>query len=144
MEILFRGVLTILGSIFTFWIGEWDLLIQYLLLFILIDYVSGLISAFRNKELSSEVGWFGLLRKVTIFVVIGIAHGIDMLINQYPIDGVQPEIAFPTLRTLIVWGYIINEVISILENISKSGVYLPPPLLKVMEFLKANSEKVNK
>ncbi|WP_078395883.1 phage holin family protein [Shouchella patagoniensis] len=138
MESIYKIVFSLTASIFSFWMGGWDLLIQYLVIFVVLDYVTGMLKGFKRKGLSSNIGWKGLLKKVAIFVVIGIAHGIDILL----LDGVPDNLAgesFPTLRTLVIWAYIINEIISILENIEESGAYVPNPLRKALRHLDKNT-----
>ncbi|MFS0785020.1 phage holin family protein [Shouchella sp. 1P09AA] len=139
MESVFKITFSLLATVFTFWTGGWDILIQYLLIFVMIDYITGMIKAYKTKQLSSNTGWKGLIKKIIIFFVIGIAHTLDILLIESSINELNGE-ALPTLRTLVIWAYIINEILSILENIDESGIYIPPFLKRILIHLERNTE----
>ncbi|MED4128495.1 phage holin family protein [Shouchella miscanthi] len=139
MESVFKVIFSLLATVFTFWTGEWDVLIQYLLIFVIVDYITGMVKAYKTQQLSSNVGWKGLIKKISIFIVIGIAHTLDILLIESSINELNGQ-ALPTLRTLVIWAYIINETLSILENIDESGIYIPPFLKKLLRHLERNTE----
>jgi toxin secretion/phage lysis holin len=96
-----------------------------------IDYLTGIISAAIQQKIDSQIGFKGILRKSTIILVLIVAVLLDRLLN----DGTW------VFRTLVCYFYIANEGISILENCGKSGLPLPPKLLKTLEQLKNNGEE---
>ena len=102
------------------------MLIQALLIFMAIDYMTGVLSAVRNKKLNSEIMFWGGIRKGIVIVVVVIAAACDTLLALDP----------PVLRALAIWFYIAREGISIFENIGKLGVPLPYSILKVFEQLR--------
>jgi len=101
-----------------FFLGGFDGLLRTLILFVIIDYLSGLMCAVVNKNLSSEIGARGIFKKILIFLIIGTAHNIDAyLFNDSDI-----------LRTAVVFFYISNEGLSLLENIGNLGLPFPEKL----------------
>lgn len=126
--------LGVVGGALTWIFGGWDLLLQYLILFMVLDYVTGLIKAGFNKEISYKVGFVGLAKKVGILAIVAVAHGLDQLFASETSNIFGLE--FPVIRTIVIWGYLINESISILENIKLLGVPLPPVLQKILSIIK--------
>ena len=102
-----------------------------LLAFITIDYITGVAVAVKRHELSSEVGFWGLVRKVCILMLVGIAHYIDCYVTQ---NG-------DVVRTVVSMYYIGNEGVSILENCGNLGLPLPPKLMAVMAQIKGKGEE---
>ena len=102
----------IVGSIVTAvsgFLGGMDGIMYALLAFITIDYITGVAVAIKQKKLSSEVGFWGLVRKVCILMLVGIAHYIDVYVTK---NG-------DVIRTVVSMYYIGNEGVSILENCGK-------------------------
>ncbi|MCU9614634.1 phage holin family protein [Caldibacillus lycopersici] len=126
------------GSFFTWFFGGWDLLLQYLLLFMVLDYITGIIKAAIKKQISNRIGFIGLARKVGVLVIVAIAHGLDRLFatSEANIFGLD----IPVIRTIVIWGYIINEITSILENIKLIGVPLPAILQKILSIIKTETD----
>ena len=116
---------TIGGFIGWFW-GGCDGLIYALITFVVIDYITGVMCAIVSKNLSSAVGFSGLFRKVLIFMLVGIANVIDMQIIG----------AGSALRVAVIFFYLSNEGISILENAAFLGVPIPDELKKVLKQIK--------
>lgn len=104
-----------------------------LIAFAVVDYVTGVMCAIVDKKLSSSVGFKGIFRKVLIFVMVGIAHILD---TQIIGNG-------SVLRTAVIFFYISNEGVSLLENASHLGLPVPEPVKTVLKQLHDRSE-VNK
>ena len=113
------------AAICTFLFGAPDVWMMTLLAFIVIDYVSGVIGAYINRELDSRVGFIGILKKTMYFFVVAVAHCVDVATGA---GGVLQSIAIGVL--------IANEGISILENCAKCGIPIPERLLKALEQIK--------
>jgi len=113
------------GFIGWFW-GGCDGLIYALITFVVIDYITGVMCAIVSKNLSSEIGFKGLFRKVLIFMLVGIANVVDMQIIG----------AGSALKIAVVFFYLSNEGISILENAAFLGVPIPDELKKVLKQIK--------
>ena len=104
-----------------------------LLLFVVMDYITGIMCAVADKKLSSEVGFKGICRKVLIFMLVGIANILD----------VQVIGTGSVLRTAVIFFYLSNEGISLLENAAHLGLPIPETLKLVLEQLHERSEEEN-
>ena len=122
-----------LASIGTFIFGQPDIWMKTLLAFIVIDYLSGFIAAYINHELSSRVGFIGILKKTMYFFVLAVAHCVDIATGA---GGVLQGIAVGVL--------ISNEGISILENCAKCGIPIPERLIRALAQIKGEGEKTEK
>ena len=118
-------VFTAIGGWIGYFLGGCDGLIYALVAFVVIDYITGVMCAIEDKTLSSEVGFRGICRKILIFLMVGIANLLDVLIIG---DG-------STIRTAVVFFYISNEGISLLENAGHLGLPIPDDIKKVLEQL---------
>ena len=98
--------------------------------FVVIDYITGVMCAINDRTLSSEVGFKGICRKVLIFLLVGIAHILD--VNVIGSGGV--------LRTAVIFFYISNEGVSLLENAAHLGLPVPEKIKVVLEQLHDRSE----
>lgn len=141
-NIILKGpvIMTVLGAVggvIASWFGGWDTALQTLIIFIIIDYVTGLIVAgvFKNSTktdtgaLESRAGFKGLLRKGEALLVVLIACRLDMLIGTN------------FVRDAAVIAYCINEILSIVENAGLIGVPIPEPITKAIEILKNKNEE---
>ena len=116
-----------MAAICTFLFGKPDIWLMTLLAFVVIDYVSGVIGAYINLQLSSHIGFIGILKKVMYFFVVAVAHCVDVATGA---NGV--------LQNIVVGVLIANEGISILENCAKCGIPIPDKLLKALEQIKGD------
>lgn len=123
-----------IGAMICNFVGGWDMLIYALFLFAGIDYITGLACAWFNKEVNSEKGAKGFFKKLSIFIVIGIAVILDSLIKSGNID--ITILGGGPLRTLFILFYLSNEGISIFENFAKMGVKFPDWIIDALEQLK--------
>lgn len=119
------------ATFFTYIFGSWDVSLQVLIAFMILDYVTGVISGIVQKNLSSAIGFNGLLRKFTIIIVLIVAVLLDRLINQ----------GTCVFRTIACYFYIANEGISILENVGRLGLPLPEKLIEILSQLKEGNKK---
>ncbi|MDV2540855.1 phage holin family protein [Enterococcus faecalis] len=103
----------VFGGVIVSYLGGMDAILHAILFLVVIDYITGLAKAWKQKKISSEVGFIGLLKKIMIFVVIAVAVEIEKLTNNN----------IP-LREVVIMFYIANEGISLLENISE---FVPLP-----------------
>ena len=105
--------------------GGWDAAMKVLTVCMALDYITGVLSAIREKKLSSSVGFWGLLRKGVIFLVVMLAAQLDAALGQEAV-----------CRTAAILFYIANEAVSMTENAAKLGVPVPGKILDVLEQLK--------
>lgn len=129
---LIKIIISAIGAWIGYFIGELDGLIIALLLFVVIDYLTGLMVAIADRKLLSRIGFKGIFRKVIIFMLVAIAHVIDREIIK----------TGDALRTAIIFFYLSNEGISILENSVHLGLQVPKKLKDVL--LQLNEDRKEK
>jgi toxin secretion/phage lysis holin len=112
-----------LGGFFGWALGGWDGFMIALVAFVSLDYITGVIAAIYEKKLNSEIGYKGILKKILIFIVVFMANIIDTQLIQ---NG-------SAVRTAIIFFYVYNEGISILENVSRTGLPVSVKLKEVLE-----------
>lgn len=115
-----------LGGIMAYLFGPWDALIIGLVVLLALDYVTGVTAGAIKGELSSKVGFFGLLRKLVILAIIAVAAIIDRIVPST--NG--------AIRSAVIMFYVMNEALSILENAGRIGIPLPKKLKRAIESLK--------
>lgn len=129
-----QKVLMSMGAVLGGWIGYalggFDLAIVWLFVFTIIDYITGNIAVIKQGKWLSRQAYKGVFKKIFIFVMVAIAHGVDESLN---VDFV---------RTACIFAYIVNEVGSILENVDKMGYgdVIPPVLRNALQAIKAREE----
>ena len=123
-------VFTAVGGWLGYFLGGCDGLLYALVAFVVIDYITGVMCAVSDKTLSSKVGFRGICRKVLIFLLVGIANVLD----------VQVIGTGSVLRTAVVFFYIPNEGVSLLENAAHLGLQVPEKIKIVLEQLHDRSE----
>ena len=126
IQLIFSAV----GGWLGYFLGGCDGLLYALIAFVVIDYITGVICAIINQELSSAVGFKGIFRKVLIFLLVGIANIID----------VQVIGTGAVLRTAVIFFYISNEGVSLLENAGHLGLPIPEKIKTVLEQLHVRAE----
>ena len=119
------------GGWLGYFLGGCDGLIYALIAFVVIDYITGVMCAISDKTLSSEVGFKGICRKVLIFLLVGIGHIVDAQVIGS--GGV--------LRTAVIFFYLSNEGVSLIENAAHLGLPVPDKLKAVLEQLHDRAEK---
>ena len=123
-------IFTAVGGWLGYFLGGCDGLLYALIAFVVIDYITGVMCAIINRELSSAVGFKGIFRKVMIFLLVGIANIID----------VQVIGTGAVLRTAVIFFYISNEGVSLLENAGHLGLPIPEKIKTVLEQLHDRAE----
>ena len=106
--------------------GGFDGFLYALIVFVVVDYLTGVMVAVLDKKLSSEVGFHGIFKKVVIFALVAVGHIVDSYGS--------------VIRTAVIFFYLSNEGISILENASVLGLPVPQKLKDVLEQLKDGKE----
>lgn len=124
-------VFSAVGAWLGYFLGGCDGLIYALLVFAAIDYLTGIMCAVSDRKLSSAVGFRGICRKILIFILVGLAHILDVHILGEA--GV--------LRTAVIFFFLANEGLSILENSAHLGLPIPEALKEVLEQLHNRAEK---
>lgn len=123
-------LISALGGWLGYFLGGCDGLLYALLAFVVIDYITGVMCAVNDHTLSSEVGFRGICRKVLIFLLVGIANVLD----------VQVIGTGSVLRTAVIFFYISNEGVSLLENAAHLGLPVPENIKLVLEQIHNRAE----
>ena len=131
---MIQVVFTMLGGWIGYFVGGCDGLLYALLAFVVIDYITGMMCAIADRKLSSEVGFKGICRKVLIFLLVGIANVLD--VNVIGTGSV--------LRTAVIFFYISNEGVSLLENAAHLGLPVTYKMKAVLEQLHKKGEDEGK
>ena len=130
IQIVFAAI----GGGIGWFLGGADGFLYALIAFVVIDYITGVMCAIVDKKLSSEVGFKGICKKVLIFILVGVGNIID----------VQVLGEAGVLRTAVIFFYLSNEGVSILENAGHLGLPIPEKLKAVLEQLHDRAEKEDK
>ncbi len=127
VQVVFAGI----GGWLGWFLGGCDGLLYALLAFVVIDYVTGIMCAVVDRKLSSAVGFKGIFKKVLIFALVGVGHILDTHIIG----------TGSVMRTAIIFFYLSNEGVSLLENAAYLGLPIPQKLKSVLEQLHDRAEK---
>ena len=120
-----------LGTGLTWLLGVWDMPLITLVIFMILDQLTGVIRGYVNKDLSSDVGLKGIARKCVILIVLIVAVSLDRLLNT----------GSWMFRTMVAYFYIANEGISLLENCASLGAPIPEKLKNALIQLKEGKKK---
>lgn len=124
-------IFTAIGGWLGWFLGGWDGLLYALIAFVVIDYITGVMCAVVDRRLSSRVGFKGICKKVLIFALVGMGHILDTQIIG----------TGSVLRTAVIFFYISNEGVSLLENATYLGLPVPKKIKLILEQLHDRSEK---
>lgn len=123
-------IITAISSTILYLLGGLDIALKCLIVVIIIDYLTGVLSAIYNKKLNSIIGTKGIIKKVGYLCIVALSTIIDIITGQ---TGV--------IRTLVIYFFVANEGISIIENIAEMGVPMPKKLIDALEQLKKKGDE---
>ena len=129
MKHLINNIVSVILTTFVYLVGGFDIAIQSLLIVIVIDYLTGIASAIYNKELSSKVGFKGIIKKFCYLLVVALSVVIDKLLGQGGL-----------IRTLVIYFFVANDGLSIVENMAEMNIKLPKKLIDALEQIKKKGE----
>lgn len=129
MKHLINDVISVILTTFVYLIGGFDIAIQSLLIVMVVDYLTGIASAIYNKELSSKIGFKGIIKKFCYLLVVALSVVIDNLLGQSGL-----------IRSLVIYFFVANDGLSIIENMAEMGVKLPQKLIDALEQIKKKGE----
>ncbi|MGG3884001.1 phage holin family protein [Brevibacillus panacihumi] len=122
----------VLAGLGVFMFGGWSPVIILLLTFIFIDYLSGLLAAYIEGELSSKIGSVGIAKKIMICLLVAAANKLDIAIDSQGM-----------ILTATCFFYIANELLSIIENATRAGLPVPLVLKQGLQLLKKKGGEVD-
>lgn len=130
-----QAALTVAGGFVGWFLGGFDGFLYALITFVALDYITGVLCAIIDKNLCSKIGARGIFKKVLIFVLVGVSHVLDLNVL-----GVVGNTDTNVLRTAVIFFYLSNEGISILENAAHIGLPIPEKLRDVLKQLHNRDE----
>ena len=125
MENFIKIIVGVGGGLASFLFGGWSALIQTLVLFIVLDYIFAVLVAATHGKLSSKIGFKGIAKKVAILVLVAVAHQIDNITGDNSF-----------VRDSVIFFFLANELISLLETCAKTGIPIPDAITKMVGVLK--------
>lgn len=133
IELQVGSIVSAVGTVAAYFIG-WDDAMEVLLVLMILDYITGLLAAYINPnlQLNSNRGFKGICKKIMILLLIVLAHELEKATG------------IPTIQSVVVWFFIGNEGLSIIENAAKSGVPIPAKLRNTLEQLQSEKEAERK
>lgn len=118
------------GGLAVSFFGGLDKVMVSLLILIVLDYITGILKALYSKQLSSEIGFKGIIKKVLLLIVVGVAVLV------------QNNLGIPTIREIVIMFFAINEAISLLENASQMGLPIPEKLKETLLQLRDKNTEI--
>lgn len=120
-----KMLFAVIGGFLGYYIGGIDTLITALIIFVIIDYVTGVTAGWYTKTLSSDIGLRGIVKKIMLFVLVAVAVQVDLVFGSNNV-----------LRSAVIFFLLANEGLSILENLGKMDIGIPPMIKKALESMK--------
>jgi len=124
----FKTVVSVGGAVASYLFGGWTSLLTILLTFVVLDYITGVAAAGKEGKLSSNVGLWGIAKKIMIFGIVAIAHLVDTALGDAHL-----------FRDAAIFFYLANELLSVIENAGRIGAPIPPGLKQAVEILQGKS-----
>lgn len=129
MKTFISDIISVILTTIVYVLGGWDVALISMVIVVIIDYITGVASAFYNKKLSSKQGLKGIIKKFCYFLIVALAVVIDNLLGQSGI-----------IRTLVIYFFVANDGLSVIENMAEMDVKLPRKLVDALEELRHKSE----
>jgi toxin secretion/phage lysis holin len=131
----FQFLVAVLAGGVQFLYGDWSVLLSILLTLSCIDYGTGMVAGYIEGQLKSRIGLIGIARKVFIFVMVAVAHLIDLLLIE---SGLETK---ALIMTMVIVFYAVNEILSITENAGRIGLPVPEQIKNAIVVLKGKDDR---
>lgn len=129
MKEISSSIIAVVCTTLVYLLGGLDVALSCLLIAIVLDYVSGLIKAFVTKNLSSKIGVKGIIKKVSVLLIVMLAVLVDRVTGETG-----------AIRTLVIYYFVANEGLSIIENLGQAGVPIPQSIKKALKVMKKENK----
>lgn len=130
MKTFINNIISILATYFVYLVGGIDIAFVSLIVIMALDYITGVMSAIYNKKLNSKIGYKGIIKKASYLLIIALSVILDRLLGQTG-----------SVRTLVIYFFVANDGISILENVAEMNIPLPKKLKELLEQLKKEGDE---
>ncbi|AOZ91617.1 phage holin family protein [Paenibacillus crassostreae] len=128
MDNFLKAVIPVASVVASFFFGGWSALLTILLVFVVLDYITGVAAAAKEGKLKSNIGLWGIARKMVIFAIVAVAHLTDQALGGSHL-----------FRDAAIFFYLANELLSLIENAGRLDAPIPPGLKQAVEVLKGKS-----
>lgn len=129
MENWISAIVSVTVTTFLWLIGGIDVAFLCLIVAIILDYISGIIKAYSTKTLSSSIGFRGILKKIGVLVLVMLA----VVVDRITVDN-------GSIRTLVIYYFVANEGLSVLENLAQAGIPIPKKLKEALKIIKKENK----
>lgn len=129
MKEIYNGIIAGFLTTFIYLVGGLDVALVCLLVAIVLDYLSGLTKAYVTKQLSSQTGFRGIVKKVALLIIVMLAVLVDRVTGNTG-----------AIRTLVIYYFVANEGLSIIENLGQAGVPIPQSIKKALKAMKKENK----
>lgn len=129
MKVIISNITSVILTSIVYLLGGFDIALQSLIIVIVIDYLTGIASAIYNKELNSSVGFKGIIKKFSYLLIVALSVVIDNITGQSGL-----------VRTLVIYFFVANDGLSIIENMAKMNIKLPQKLVDCLEQIKEKGD----
>lgn len=129
MKQFVSNLISVILTTIVYLLGGIDIALKSLIIMMIIDYITGVLSAIYNKKINSKIGFKGILKKFSYLLIIAVSVIIDSVLGQTG-----------TIRTLVIYFFVANDGISILENVAEMNIPLPQKLIDTLEQLRKKGE----
>ena len=129
MKEIYNGIVAGFLTTFIYLVGGLDVALVCLLVAIVLDYLSGLTKAYVTKQLSSQTGFRGIVKKVALLIIVMLAVLVDRVTGNTG-----------AIRTLVIYYFVANEGLSIIENLGQAGVPIPQSIKKALKAMKKENK----
>ena len=129
MKYVINNIISVILTTFVYLMGGLDIALYSLIIVIVIDYLTGIGSAIYNNELSSKIGFKGIIKKFCYLLIVALSVVIDNLLGQSGL-----------IRSLVIYFFVANDGLSIIENMAKMNIKLPQKLIDALEQIKKKGE----
>ncbi|MEC4566786.1 phage holin family protein [Paenibacillus sp. FSL M8-0228] len=126
---IIKGAAAGFGAVAGYLFGGWSVMIHLLFMFVIADWLTGWIAAWIRGELRSRIGYHGIARKVVIFLIVVVAHFIDVALGN-----------LHYFQDAVIFFYLANELLSIIENVGRMGVPMPDVLRNAVKIFESRSQ----
>lgn len=129
MKEVLQSIIAVVSTGLVYLLGGFDVALMALVIAIVLDYISGVLKAYVTKELSSRIGFKGIIKKVGVLIVVMLAVIIDNVTG-----------GTGAIRTLVIYYFVANEGLSVIENLGQAGVPIPQSIKKALKALKKENK----
>ena len=129
MKEIYNSIIATILTAFIYLVGGLDVAMTCLLVAIVLDYLSGITKAYVTKQLSSQTGFRGIVKKVAVLIVVMLAVLVDRVAGNTG-----------AIRTLVIYYFVANEGLSVIENLGQAGVPIPQSIKKALKALKKENK----